>query len=213
MKEDIKYPMLWWVFLTLWTLGGGLLYFFEEQHGVYQWIQHHLMSIPYQLIIVLTHMGTIYFVLFLYLLFFALYPQLRNKFYFYFFVISQLVPFALVQLAKQIYKAPRPAALYEGMEWFNKIPEIWGHTQHYALSFPSGHTEGIAAVISFIVLSSPVKHKSAWTVVGALLIAIVAFSRMYLSQHFFLDVWVGGMISIWTMAIVYMFYVLRKKHL
>lgn len=59
-------------------------------------------------------------------------------------------------------------------------------------SFPSGHTVTAFALATFLVLTYPKK----WLWLVLLLMAwITAYSRVYLTHHFPIDVWVGSIIG------------------
>ncbi len=69
-------------------------------------------------------------------------------------------------------------------------------------SFPSGHAGTIFTAVCFLSLISTRKHS--WYSVGLLFIAtLVAYSRIYLCQHFYTDVYAGAWIGGWTTLIVY----------
>jgi len=60
-------------------------------------------------------------------------------------------------------------------------------------SFPSGHTTTVFALATFLVLILPKRH--AW-IVFLLAAWITAYSRIYLTHHFPIDVWVGSLIGV-----------------
>jgi len=82
------------------------------------------------------------------------------------------------------------------------VPE--GVTPIVYESFPSGHTVTAFALATFLVLTYPKK----WLWLVLLLLAwITAYSRVYLTHHFPIDVWVGsvigtlgGLIAYWLFA-------------
>ena len=75
----------------------------------------------------------------------------------------------------------------------NLLHFIQGVEMHLRHSFPSGHTT--TAFLSFFLLSSYTKNKL--VILSCLfLAAAVAYSRMYLGQHFFEDVFVGSFVGI-----------------
>ncbi|HLS71286.1 MAG TPA: phosphatase PAP2 family protein [Chitinophagaceae bacterium] len=206
LQEKIKYPKIWFIFVIIWTILGAIAFYYEQNHSVYYWIQTKTVTyFPPKLIISLTHMGTFYFIAFLLLLFFFMYPKLRTRKSVYLLLLTQITPLTILQFLKYYINAPRPSTSYGEESWFNSIPEIWGHSQSYWLSFPSGHTEGISALFAFLVLLAPNKHKYYWAILGIILIPTVAYTRLYLSQHFLLDVWVGGMIGLWSGIAIYAF--------
>ncbi len=96
---------------------------------------------------------------------------------------GQLRPMALIP-------ANVPVHLVEGM-----MPNT-----HF--SFPSGHAATIFAAICLIHFL--VAKKPLWLSLMLLILACtVAYSRIYLCQHFYRDIYVGGLIGTCTMALVY----------
>jgi membrane-associated phospholipid phosphatase len=70
------------------------------------------------------------------------------------------------------------------------------------LSFPSGHAATIFTAVCLVHLLMP--QKSVW-VSGLLLLGatVVAYSRVYLCQHFYQDIYVGAWVGTWTTTLVY----------
>lgn len=69
-------------------------------------------------------------------------------------------------------------------------------------SFPSGHAATIFVAVCFIHLL--VRKPASWMSVLLLLGAtIVAYSRVYLCQHFYRDIYVGALVGTWTTIFVY----------
>ena len=68
-------------------------------------------------------------------------------------------------------------------------------------SFPSGHSGAIFALVSIYQCMS----RSSWIgmVFSYLFALIVAYSRMYLCQHFYIDVYVGALIGVIATCISY----------
>lgn len=96
------------------------------------------------------------------------------------------------QIVKKLINAPRPVKYFEGIE---EIRVIKGVDMHHWNSFPSGHSItafALATTIAFLIPQQQKKHT--WILV--LLAALAAFSRVYLSQHFVLDVVVGSIIGV-----------------
>lgn len=96
----------------------------------------------------------------------------------------------LVQTVKHIVQAPRPVVYFE--KDLAGIHFVKGISLLHSNSFPSGHT--VSAFSAAVVLSYLVINKR-WGFVFLLVAIAVAFSRMYLSQHFFEDVTAGSMLS------------------
>jgi membrane-associated phospholipid phosphatase len=102
----------------------------------------------------------------------------------------------LVQIAKRLVPMPRPGAFFASHppDFFIKELVHTGYT-----SFPSGHTTTAFAVATVMVLYSP---KPGWQLLYLLLAVGVAFSRVYLSQHFLLDVLAGSLLGIFGGCVV-----------
>ncbi len=106
----------------------------------------------------------------------------------------------LTQLGKLVLFADvlRPAGHFR--ELGIPIRLVEGVEMHYNNSFPSGHSAGAFALYSFIALALPNKSMGFPLFVVALL---AAFSRIYLSQHFFNDVVVGSAIGACCTLLIY----------
>ena len=84
------------------------------------------------------------------------------------------------------------------------IPE--GVSPIVSLSFPSGHTVTAFAMATFLVLVYP-KLKLWFPLL--LLAILTAYSRIYLTHHFPIDVWAGSLIG--TTGALAMYYLLGQK--
>jgi membrane-associated phospholipid phosphatase len=108
----------------------------------------------------------------------------------------------LVQVLKRLffYNAVRPLAYFKGIA---ELHLVSGVNMYYSHSFPSGHSATIFALCFTIALftqNNPVK------IALFILAVIVAFSRVYLSQHFLMDIYVGsivGIVSVPSMKILF----------
>ncbi|WP_419241274.1 phosphatase PAP2 family protein [Cardinium endosymbiont of Nabis limbatus] len=70
------------------------------------------------------------------------------------------------------------------------------------LSFPSGHSATIFVLISVIQLLSRSKQKICSVILLGLAL-LVAYSRIYLCQHFYTDVYIGALIGTISTIVVY----------
>ncbi len=96
----------------------------------------------------------------------------------------------VVQILKRIFDSPRPSKFFEGL---NPIRTIDGYPLYEVNSFPSGHSTNaftIAVVLSFIL---PHRNRH-WIIIPVAV--ITAFSRVYLAQHFFQDVFAGAVLGV-----------------
>lgn len=127
------------------------------------------------------------------------------------FASAAMVGSALVtQAFKHLINAPRP------LTWFAEhfpdisLPLTEGVRMNYWLSFPSGHTTSFFAL--FFVLSIISTNKSSiinhqlsnmLQVVLFLLATLGGYSRIYLSQHFAMDVFGGVIVGLTISGLLY----------
>lgn len=96
----------------------------------------------------------------------------------------------IVQILKRIFDSPRPSKFFEGL---NPIRTIEGYPLYEFHSFPSGHSTNaftLAVVLAFILPN----RKLHWVIIPVAI--LTAFSRVYLSQHFFQDVFAGAVLGV-----------------
>lgn len=96
----------------------------------------------------------------------------------------------VAQIIKPIIESPRPQSYFapEWLPFFIKDIIHIGNT-----SFPSGHTVTAFAMATVIVLFTNNKWRH---LLLLLLSVLVGFSRVYLSQHFLIDVLAGSFIGV-----------------
>jgi membrane-associated phospholipid phosphatase len=105
----------------------------------------------------------------------------------------------LVAVCKRVLFAgwPRPKAFLDN-DLLHFVPGVSVHAHH---SFPSGHTA--TAFLLFFLISHFFGRKMPAILISALLAALVGISRVYLVQHFLIDVACGallGTVSAWLCA-------------
>ena len=88
------------------------------------------------------------------------------------------------------------------------IPEFFEYEQNSSFSFPSGHAT--AAFSLFLFLTLIVKNKK-WGILFGAMACLIAYSRIYLSQHYFIDILIGSVIG--TLVTFITFYFLNKIEL
>ena len=129
----------------------------------------------------------------------ALLVKIRIGFGILFGYIVSGVP---IMIIKRIIDSPRPKAYLEN---FNDLILMDNYYYATTLSFPSGHTTTGFAFFIFLMMIS---EKNILKFIFLLLAILVGISRMYLLQHFLLDVTVG---AIWgsIIAVSTYFYYLK----
>lgn len=118
---------------------------------------------------------------------------------------SWLIASGITQLLKRFVfeDAPRPFKFFQGIHDLHLVP---GLEMNSSLSFPSGHSTAAFALYCALALVS--KNKSL-QVLFFLLAVIAAYSRVYLSQHFFIDIYVGSLIG--TLTSIFIFILFAKR--
>lgn len=130
---------------------------------------------------------------------------------------SLILSTIIAQVLKHLVAAPRP------LTWFAEhMPEVTlplteGVRMNYYLSFPSGHTTTFFCTYFALCALFTAKSKApagVSIIVQVLLFALAAvssYSRLYLSQHFALDVLAGMLIGVLSVAIVAHFFSKSEK--
>lgn len=104
-------------------------------------------------------------------------------------LLSFLLSGFIVQLIKNFVSAPRPKIFFENGQYLHFIDGV-SHGGYS--SFPSGHTATAFAIATVVVLM--MKNK-AWQIFILTAAALVGYSRIYLAQHFLIDVIIGSLIG------------------
>lgn len=104
---------------------------------------------------------------------------------------SYIITFIISQTIKHLVKAPRPHLFFS-----KKIHDIYlikGVVMLDTNSFPSGHS--VSAFTAAVVFTYVAKNKS-WGYLWLLLAVLIAYSRLYLSEHFLQDVTAGSALGV-----------------
>ena len=106
----------------------------------------------------------------------------------YFTLLTCFFGIVINQTLKLIFRIPRP--------WI-KDPDFTivesAREEATGYSFPSGHTQNVTGTFASLAAAKP---KRAWVITCSVIIALVAFSRMYLGVHTPLDVGVSLVIGV-----------------
>lgn len=132
-----------------------------------------------------------------------------------FLASNLLLSTLIVQPIKHILCAPRP------LTWFAEnmpdvsLPLVEGVRMNYWLSFPSGHTTTFFVLffsLSIILCAENIKGKNILSFLCFLCASFGAYTRIYLSQHFALDIFAGILIAIFSTLLLYFFLVKRTQN-
>ncbi len=117
------------------------------------------------------------------------------------FLIGSLATSGIVQFFKQVVLNDmyRPSKYFEMNETY-QLHLIEGVKLHSLHSFPSGHSATAFNVFLMLALIVENKFLKLFFLVMAI---IVAYSRVYLSQHFLIDITVGSFIGTVFMLLVF----------
>ena len=103
----------------------------------------------------------------------------------------------LIQISKQVIYPDEPRPL-QAIADQSQVHYVTGVTVHSINSFPSGHT---ATAFCFLLLLVLFSQTNALLLLGFVAALLVAYSRIYLGQHFPLDVGAGMLVAVSTMIL------------
>lgn len=116
---------------------------------------------------------------------------------------SFLISGIAAQFLKNMVSSPRPKLYFEAGTYLNFID---GVTLTGNSGFPSGHTATAFAIAT--VLAFMIKNKR-WQLLILAAAALVGYSRIYLAQHFLLDVIAGALLG--SISGVLAFYIAESR--
>ena len=132
-----------------------------------------------------------------------------------FLASNLLLSTLIVQPIKHLVHAPRP------LTWFAEnmpdisLPLVEGVKMNLWLSFPSGHTTTFFVLfftLSIILCAENIKGKNILSFICFLCATFGAYTRIYLSQHFALDIFAGILIAVCSTLVLYFFLVKTTKN-
>lgn len=189
----------------LWMIAGGFLLATHNERDLFEFVNSRNNPTADVFMWWATELGDGTAMSIILLSVFAL-PGFRNRWYFFAAIACNAVPAILAQILKGIFNHPRPLTVFKDQSWVHHL-EIWPSL--YAHSFPSGHTTGSFSLFCFLSLLLPRKY-SFWAFPFFLLALLVGYSRLYLSAHFFADIYVGSLVG--TLGCLAMYRVIRTTH-
>lgn len=107
-------------------------------------------------------------------------------------VFSAIFTGALALLGKHVLfkDSPRPMQYFKEIDQLRLVPGVDVHLWN---SFPSGHTMAVFACCFSLVI---IFKNNVLSVILFIVAILVGYSRMYLSQHFLIDVEIGAVLGI-----------------
>ena len=193
IKKKNKASVLGTYFLVIFLVGLVLFPFYEK--GAFELkinqLHHPIWDTVFATI---THLGDgVILVIPLVLVLFYKYC------YFALLAFASIIHLVLVHVGKKLIfnEMPRPAEFFKDGVFY----EVPGGELHHWGSFPSGHTTTAFMLASFFYLVLPKKMKTHGFLMA--LAFFVGLSRVYLMQHFLMDIWAGAMLGIFSSLLSY----------
>ena len=185
--EDKSFKQFLWMIVFILVATMPILFLPKEVPSI--WMDQFHGPLLDRFFYYITYLGDGLF--FIPILIFLLFRSYSLSAFFVFFVALEAVLVQLV-LKKGFFDfLERPSAYIEDFDELSQVAGVHLHSLH---SFPSGHTQSIFLVITFLALL----NKRGWPVNMGLIIiaALTAISRVYIYQHFFIDIWFGAFIGV-----------------
>lgn len=131
--------------------------------------------------------------------------------------MSELTGGAVLQILKHFFSFDRPISAFENYPNM-VLPLVQGVDMHHSNSFPSGHASTFfvfftccALILAYHYKKEDNHNRWTWFLINLAMVAMVilaalgAYSRVYLSQHFLLDICVGSFIGFLTPCLFFFF--------
>jgi membrane-associated phospholipid phosphatase len=204
MKRIVNENRLYWALAAILLLSGALLQVFFSAEEIFLFVNRHNHPLADAFFSYYTNIGDgIFFAVFLLVLACVSFRMMFTG------IAAMLLSTAFSWLFKQVLFADalRPVKYFEGVRQLYTVPGVHVHMHN---SFPSGHTITAFTVFTLAALFLSGRRGAAATFFAMALLA--GFSRMYLAQHFFADVYFGMIIGLMSAAVPYYFLYQRAPY-
>lgn len=191
MKNYTSFNPWFLIPFLLWLLVGGWLLAHYTQWQLFGFANTHYNKFLDGLMHGLSIMGEGSSVI-VFLLFLLVVPGLRNWWYLLTVTVCCGLSAVAVQIFKHIFSVNRPYSYLAEQPWI-RLHENWPQLFHY--SFPSGHSTAAFSVFCLFSFMLPGRFRPYGLLLFFIALAI-AYSRMYVAAHFFLDIYVGSIIGV-----------------
>lgn len=121
------------------------------------------------------------------------------------FLLNSIVVFLVITALKEMFQINRPVIFFQGNSEIYYVPGVRMLADY---SFPSGHSSNAFCI--GLTLSYMIKNKLA-QILLCLAAILVALSRIYLMQHFLIDVVAGSVIALFITSLLMTFFKRRTK--
>jgi len=187
----------------VWVVVGGMLLLVFDSKALFFAINTHYNDTADTLFYYATWMGEGNVIVTV-LVALLLSPRFRNWWYVLTALFCNLIPFFLQQILKVVFSTPRPFKYFHNASWIHYLYK-WPYLSDKG--FPSGHSEGAFSFFCFLSLLLPARYR-AFGLIFFLLALFVCYSRIYLTAHFFADVYAGSIIGAAMTLLI--FYIMNK---
>lgn len=205
MKELLRKNRAYLYVYAVILVVAGLILLLYSKENIHLFTNQYHSSITDWFFRYITYIGDGMFVVYVFVLF------LFIRFRFALIVgISGILGGLIAQFFKRVVFSDvvRPLPHFHGIAELYLVPGVHMHT---TLSLPSGHTT-TAFTLFFVLASFSTRHSIKLLCLMAAI--LVGYSRIYLSQHFLIDVYFGSVIgTISGIIIVYLLSLSKKKWL
>jgi len=182
IRENRAFFLPYLVFLSI----GGLIILLFPKTEIHLFINQHHHFIADTFFKIITHLGDGILIAIVILLF------LFMKYRYAIVVALSNIFITLVVQAFKRYILPeitRPVLVFAQEKDLHLVDGITIFTDH---SFPSGHS---ATAFSLYLMFALICRNKSLKLVSFFVAFLIAFSRMYLSQHFLIDIYFGSLIG------------------
>lgn len=201
LYKDNRHFLLPYIFILIIVSGFLVVFTKTELHIFTNQIHAQFLDLFFKYVTYLGD-GVLIAVLFLALLFVKYRYALA-------FLSGALSASLLINLIKKVFlhDVYRPSKYFELYETY-QLHFVEGVHLHAFQSFPSGHTT--TAFNLFFMLALLVEKRWLKTIFLAIAV-VVAYSRVYLSQHFLIDIVAGSVFGVVTIFVAYYFFSKPEK--
>jgi len=189
LKENKAFLIPYLVFVL--SSSVGLLYL--DKYNLQLWLNQFHTSYFDHFFSFFTHLGEAYVLIAILLIAFCLSYKTALQ-----YIFSYALGGILILLGKHFLFAGinRPFYYFGSLEEYHFVDGVTMNVYH---SFPSGHTQAGFTAFFFLCL---LLNKPSLKLLSFLFALLVAYSRVYLSQHFVSDILVGSLIAVASCLII-----------